>query len=133
MNNTPNFTIEQINKAHDTSGNADTLLEYAKALKALGVTHYDSFVTDGHSEYYGNNGYTVTSPAYHEAFTISDTYDEAGFFDCLDLSEDGKIEYVDMSKEFARCGVEKWAMNTSDATFTYYDKAGNAVLVEDLG
>jgi hypothetical protein len=44
------FTIEQINAIHDRLGSAKTLAEYVRALKALGVERYDSFLADGHSE-----------------------------------------------------------------------------------
>jgi hypothetical protein len=43
------FTIEQINDLHARLGNA-TLLEYERALKALGVERCDSSLADDHSE-----------------------------------------------------------------------------------
>jgi hypothetical protein len=43
------FTINQI---HDTYGRAATLAQYLQALRAIGVETYDSYITDGHSEYF---------------------------------------------------------------------------------
>jgi Protein of unknown function (DUF1398) len=49
------FTIEQINDLHARLGSAKTLPEYVRALKALGVERYDSYLADGHSEYLGQD------------------------------------------------------------------------------
>jgi hypothetical protein len=40
-----------------------TLPEYVRTLKALCVERYDSCVVDGHSEYFGQDGRRVVSPA----------------------------------------------------------------------
>jgi hypothetical protein len=55
------FTIEQINDLHARLGSAKTLPEYVLALKALGVERYDSYLADGHSEYFGQGGHSVVS------------------------------------------------------------------------
>jgi hypothetical protein len=54
------FTIEQINDLHARLGSARTLAEYVRALKALGVERYDSYLA-GHSEYFGQGGHRVVS------------------------------------------------------------------------
>ena len=56
------FTLDQINNIHDSLGNAETLAQYLEALKDIGVDKYDSFITDGHSEYFGKDGHKVISP-----------------------------------------------------------------------
>jgi len=55
------FTIERINDLHARLGSARTLPEYVLALKGLGVERYDSYVADGHSEYFGQAA-TGSSP-----------------------------------------------------------------------
>ena len=67
------FTLEQINDVHDRLGNAETLSQYLKALKNIGVDYYDSFITDGHSEYFGKGGHKVISPPVHEKLPIAET------------------------------------------------------------
>lgn len=47
------FTIERINDLHARLGSARTFPEYVLALKGLGVERYDSYLADGHSEYFG--------------------------------------------------------------------------------
>jgi len=126
------FTLDQITSIHDQLGNADTLFQYAQALNKLGVTRFDSYVTDGHSEYFSKDGHVVKSPSYHETFIIAKKSNEEAFHKYMRLSEEGTLGYVEMSKGFAESGVEKWTMDTDKATFTYYDKSGKQLLVEEL-
>ena len=37
-----------------------------------------------------------------------------------------------MSKGLAESGIEKWTVDTSRMTMTFYDKAGNEMLVETI-
>ena len=67
------FTIEQINDLHDGLGSAKTLPEYLLAPRALGVERYDSYLADGHSEYFGQGGHSVVSPPVHEVFLVTET------------------------------------------------------------
>ncbi len=65
------FTLDQINDIHERLGKQATLPQYLQALKSIGVAKYDSFITDGHSEYYGVDDQKVVSPPVHEKFTIA--------------------------------------------------------------
>jgi hypothetical protein len=67
------FTIEQINDLHARLGSARTLPEYVLALKGLGVERYDSYLADGHSEYFGQGGHRVVSPPVHEVLPVAET------------------------------------------------------------
>ena len=126
------FTIQQINDIHNRLGNAETLADYLHALHAIGVETYDSYLTDGHSEYFGANGHTVTSPPAHEKLSVAATSNRENFLKHLKLHEQGKSTYVEMSKGLADSGIEKWTFNTNQMTITYYDKVGTAMLVESI-
>ena len=127
------FMIEQINELHARFGKASTLTEYVRALRAIGVETYDSYVTDGHSEYFGEHGHRVVSPPAHEGLPVDEISNREAFLEHLELHEQGKTTYVEMSKGLAESGIEKWTVATSDLTMIYYDKAGNEMLVEKLG
>jgi len=73
------FTLDQINKIHDRFGSSKTLAEYLHASKGIGVSTYDSFISDGHSEYYDEHGSKVVSLAVHETFAIADESNEENF------------------------------------------------------
>jgi uncharacterized protein YbcV (DUF1398 family) len=125
------FTIEQINELHDRLGNAETLLLYAQGLQAIGIDYFDSYLFDGHSEFFGTDG-TVKSPVAHEILSIAETTNKQGLLEHLSLHEQRKINYLEMSRGLAESGVEKWTVDTHRFTMTFYDCAGNAMLVETI-
>jgi Protein of unknown function (DUF1398) len=79
------FTIEQIDDLHARLGSAKTLPEYVRALKALGIERYDSYLADGHSEYFGQGGQRIVSPPVHEALAVAETGERETFLQHLRL------------------------------------------------
>ena len=126
------FTLEQINDIHDRLGNAETLSQYLEALKNIGVDQYDSFIADGHSESFGRGGHKVVFPPVHEKLSISETSDRESFLKHLNLHNQGKTNYLEMSKGLADSGIEKWTFDTNKMTIAYYLKSGNEILVEAI-
>jgi uncharacterized protein YbcV (DUF1398 family) len=126
------FTIEQINHLHDQLGSAKTLPEYVRALQALGVERYDSYLADGHSEYFGLDGYKLVSPPVHELLPVAETSQREAFLEHLHRHERRETTYLEMSKGLAQSGIEKWTVDTAGMTMAFYDKAGRAMLVEQI-
>jgi|SRR5688572_23272874 len=126
------FTLDQINDVHDRLGKQTTLPEYLQALKAIGVEKYDSFITDGHSEYFGKENQKLVSPPEHKKLTIANASHREGLLKHLSLHNKGKTDYLEMSQGLADCGTEKWSFDTSKMTITYYDKEGSEMLVEAI-
>jgi uncharacterized protein YbcV (DUF1398 family) len=110
----------------------DTFAEYVRALHSIGVETFDSYLTDGHSEYFGRDRYTVNSPAAHEQLSIADTSSREEFLEHLNLHNEHKTTYREMSKGLAQSGIEKWTVDTNRMTMTYYDKACNEILIEAI-
>jgi Protein of unknown function (DUF1398) len=100
------FTIEQINHAHDRFGDAATLAEYVRELNALGVEIYASYLCDGHSEYFGHDGYTLKAPAVHETLPIADISNLELFLEHLHLHNQQKTTSIEMSKGLAESRIE---------------------------
>jgi uncharacterized protein YbcV (DUF1398 family) len=126
------FTLGQIHEIHDRLGNAETLTQYLQVLKAIGVEKCDSFVTDGHSEYLGKNNQKVVSPQAHEILTVAKRSNREKLIEHLDLHNQRKTNYLEMSKGLADSGVEKWTFDTNNLTITYCDKAGNELFTEAI-
>jgi uncharacterized protein YbcV (DUF1398 family) len=126
------FTIEQINDLHDRLGSAKTLAEYVRALKAIGVERYDSYLADGHSEYFGQSGDRVASPPVHEVFPVAESGQREMFLEHLGRHERRETSYLEMSRGLAQSGIEKWTVNTGRMTMTFYDKAGTEMLMEQI-
>jgi uncharacterized protein YbcV (DUF1398 family) len=124
------FTIEDINDLHAQLGSARTFPEYVRALRAIGVERYDSYLADGHSEYFGEGGHRVDSPPEHEVLPIAKSAQRESFLDHLRRHEQRQTTYLEMSRGLAESGIEKWTVNTGRMTMTFYDMAGNEILVE---
>ena len=124
------FTLDQISDIHDRLGKQSTLPDYLKALNDIGVAYYDSFLTDGHSEYFGKENQKIVSPPVHERLTIASKSNREGLLHHLNLHNQGETDYLEMSQGLAGSGVEKWSFDTGKLTITYYDREGRELLVE---
>lgn len=126
------FTTEQIKAAHSKVKSGADFPAYIKEIKAMGVTHYEAYVTDGHIDYQGVNDYTAKVPAKYEPLTIADTAKPAEFKAGLLAHQQGKTGFLTFITICAGFGIEKWAICMDKMTCTYYDKAGNEILVEEI-
>jgi uncharacterized protein YbcV (DUF1398 family) len=126
------FTVEHIKAAHSKVKSGADFPAYIQDLKNLGVTYYETFVVDGHTDYYGENSYKTTSPAKYEKKAIAPGTSENEFKADLKAHQDGKTNYPTFCNDAAESGIEKWAVSMGEMTCTYYDKAGNKILVEAI-
>jgi uncharacterized protein YbcV (DUF1398 family) len=116
------FTIEQINDLHARLGRART----------LGVERYDSYLADGHSEYFGQGGHRIVSPLVHEVLPVAETGQRETFRQHLGRHERRETTYLEMSRGLAQSGIEKWTVDTGRMTMTFHDKAGKEMLLEEI-
>lgn len=126
------FTAEQIKAAHSKVKSGAHFPAYIKDIKKLGVTSYETFVTDGHTDYYGANDYKTSSAAKYDALKIAPVSTIEQFKTDLKSHQQGKTDYPTFCNDCAKSGIEKWAVSMNKMTCTYYDKAGNEILVEQI-
>jgi uncharacterized protein YbcV (DUF1398 family) len=124
------FTVEQIKSAHSKVRSGADFPAYIKEIKALGVTRYEAYVTDGHIDYHGANDYTAKVPAKYDPLLIAEKSDVEQFKKDLLAHQQGKTDFLTFIKMCATFGIEKWAICMDKMTCKYYDKAGNEILVE---
>lgn len=124
------FTVEQIKAAHSKVKSGADFPAYIKEIKLLGVTQYEAYVADGHINYHGANAYTAKVPAKYEPLAIADQSNKTAFKAALVEHQQGKTDFLTFIKMCATVGIEKWVIRMDEMTCTYYDKAGNEVLVE---
>lgn len=124
------FTLDAIKAAHANVRSGADFPAYIRDLKALGVHAYDTYVADGHTDYVGIHGHTVTAPAKYEALAVADAANASAFVTDLRTHQQGGTDYFTFCRDCARSGVEKWTVHTDRMTCTYYDKAGNELLQE---
>jgi uncharacterized protein YbcV (DUF1398 family) len=88
------FTLQQIKTAHSKVKSGADFPAYIQDLKKLGVTYYETFVEDGHTEFYGANHYTTTSPVKYANLPIAATSNEVQFNADLKAHQVPKGEYT---------------------------------------
>jgi uncharacterized protein YbcV (DUF1398 family) len=126
------FTVEQIKAAHSKVKSGADFPAYIKEIKQLGVTFYETFVSDGHTVYSGAGHYKTTAPAKYAELTIAETASAGQFRVDLKAHQQGKTDYLTFIGMCAAFGIKKWAVCMDKMTCTYYDKAGNEILVEEI-
>jgi uncharacterized protein YbcV (DUF1398 family) len=126
------FTVEQIKTAHSKVKSGADFPSYIKEIKALGVTHYEAYVTDGHIDYHGANDFTAKMPAKYEPLIIAEKSKGDEFKVELVAHQQGKTDFLTFIKICATFGIEKWTICMDKMTCTYYDKVGNEILVEKI-
>lgn len=126
------FSIEQIRAAHNKVKSGADFPAYIKAIKTMGVSHYETFVADGHSEYYGENEFKVVAPGKYEPIFVSDIGNIDQFKSDLKAHQQGKSDYQTFIYQCAQNGVEKWAVDMTKMTCTYFDKTDNEILTETI-
>ena len=126
------FTVEQIKVAHSKVKSGADFPSYIQEIKTLGVTHYETYVTDGHIDYHGINNYTAKVPAKYDPIIIANHTSEDEFKAELKTHQQGKTDFLTFIKMCATCGIEKWAICMDKMTCTYYDKVDKEILVEQI-
>ncbi|HLP50377.1 MAG TPA: DUF1398 family protein [Chitinophagales bacterium] len=126
------FTIAQIKDAHSQVKSGADFPGYIRAIKQLGVTGYQTFVTDGHTDYTGGDNYQISSDAKYSALEIAPVSDKAEFETYLRAHQQGQSDYLTFCQQSADTGVEKWVVDLAAMTCTYYDLAGNVMLEEKI-
>ncbi|WEK34980.1 MAG: DUF1398 family protein [Candidatus Pseudobacter hemicellulosilyticus] len=126
------FTIEQIRQAHSKVQSGADFPAYITDLKALGITGYETWVKDGHTDYAGVDDQHAVSPAKYADLQVADNSDKALFKQHLQLHQQGHTDYPTFCRHCAEAGIEKWMVSIDQLTCTYYDKQGNQLLQEQI-
>lgn len=126
------FTVEQIKAAHRKVKSGADFPAYISEIRSLGVTHYEAYVCDGHIDYHGADNYTARVPEKYDPLAVADQTNIGKFKSELIAHQQGKTDYAAFIKMCAETGIEKWKISMDKMTCTYYDKAGNEILMEEI-
>lgn len=126
------FSLEQIKTAHSKVKSGADFPNYVQELIHLGVTSYENYVTDGHTVYTGVNNYNIQSAGKYAIIEIAQKSNHEKFRYSLKIHQQGQTDYLTFCRHSAETGVEKWVVDMAEMTCTYYDKAGNKMLVEKI-
>ncbi len=126
------FTLNQVKQAHSKVKSGADFPSYISEIKTLGVVYYQTYVTDGHIDYYGANNYRRSTASKYDSLTVAETSNSVQFNAALKAHQQGKTDYPTFRCDCAKSGIEKWAVCLEKRICTYYDKAGNKILVEEI-
>ena len=126
------FSINQIKEIHSKVKSGADFPQYIQNLIELGVLSYHQFVSDGHSQYFGKDNFNIQSEAKYTALIVSESSDKVKFQHYLKIHQAGQTDYLTFCQHSAETGVEKWTVDMTEMTCTYYDKQGNKMLVEEI-
>lgn len=126
------FTVEQIEKAHAKVESGADFPKYIQDIKKIGVQAFETWVIDSHTEYFGKEGYHTKSKSMYEPLTISKISNKDKFSHYLKIHQQGQTGYPAFCNHCADTGIEKWIVSLDAMTCTYYDIAGNEILVEKI-
>jgi uncharacterized protein YbcV (DUF1398 family) len=126
------FTIEQINIAHSKVNTGADFPAYIQAIKLLGVIQYKTFVLDGHTNYYGTQNFKTSSPAIYNTLQVANIANKEAFKIAIKAHQQGQTAYKTFCNDCALAGIEKWVVCLTEMTCSYFDKAGNEIVVEQI-
>ena len=124
------FTVEQIELAHSKIKSGAEFPKYIQEIKELGVTAFETWVRDSHTEYFGKDSFHTKSKPKYEEIAIAHRSNKNKFEDYLKIHQKGETDYFTFCKHCAETGIEKWTVNLDKMACTYYDQAKNVILVE---
>ena len=126
------FTLEQIKTAHSKVKSGADFPKYIQELITLGVEAYSTYVTDGHSEYFGIDYHNIKSDAKYSVLHVSENSNKDTFINCLKTHQQGQTDYMTFCNDCAKTGVKMWMVDTKEMNCIYYDKSGKKMLEEKI-
>ena len=126
------FTVEQIKTAHSKVKSGADFPKYIQEIKGLGVTAFETWVIDSHTDYFGKDRYQTKSDPIYGNLVIAENSDKEKFNHQLHIHQQGKTDYLTFCRDCAETGIEKWFVCLDTMTCTYYDKEGKEILVEQI-
>ena len=126
------FTIAQIKEAHDKVKSGADFPKYIQDLINLGVIGYDTFVADGHVEYFGADNYRTTATETYATLTVATSANKERFIEFLVMHQEGQTDYLTFCHQAAQCGIARWTVNIVEKTCTYFDNNQNSILIEKI-
>lgn len=126
------FTIEQIDQANSRVKSGADFPKLVQEFIELGIKTNDVYVHDGHAEYFGSDGFSIQADANYPTQEVAEKSDGEKFHHYLKIHQQGQTDYPTFCRHSAETGIEKWSLDFEKMTCTYFDKAGNEILVEQI-
>ncbi|WP_428740195.1 DUF1398 domain-containing protein [Tenacibaculum sp.] len=126
------FTIEQIHEAFRKVKSGADFPQFVQDLKNIGVTHYDNYVSDGRTKYYGKDDFMLDGESKYPEMEVNDISSSNNLKHAISIHQQGQTDYPSFCKQAADAGVEKWTTHMIEMTVTYLDKKGEKLTIEAI-
>lgn len=126
------FTIAQIEQEHEKVKSGADFPKYIQAIKKLGVKEFVTYVSDSHTQYFGNDNYQLSSSPQYEPLTVDTVSNKKAFTKYLKIHQAGQTDYFSFCRHCAETGIDRWIVNLSLMTCTYYDQKDQLILTEPI-
>lgn len=126
------FTLAQIEAAHSNVESGKNFPEFARKVREMGVSTFETFVGDGSVIYKGNDGYEVSGVQQYAPILVYGIVNPEKFLSDLRNHQQGNTDFFQFCKDCADSGVHKWIVDLNAKTCTYYDLAGTAIFEEKI-
>lgn len=126
------FRLEDIKTEHQKVKSGADFPPYIQAIKRLGVSHYITYVSDGHTEYFDTDHQSIQTGSQYQNITVSENINLENFKRRLQLHQQGGTDYMTFCNDCAAYGVEGWKMDLNAMTCAYFSENNDEVLVERI-
>lgn len=101
------FTIEQIHQTFGKVKSGEDFPQFVQDLREIGVTHYDNFVSDGRTKYYGKNDFTLDGESKYPKMEVNDISSTEKLKHAISIPQQGQTDYPTFCQQASDAGVEK--------------------------
>ncbi|TKC58658.1 DUF1398 domain-containing protein [Pedobacter hiemivivus] len=130
--NSPKIALKAIEQEHGKVKSGADFPQYIQAIKKLGVEEFVTYVSDSHTQYFRNNGPQLSSKAKYEPLVVAAVSHKKKFAKYLKMHQAGQTDYLSFCKHCAETGIDRWIVNLSLMTCTYYDQKDQLILTESI-
>ncbi|WP_317040174.1 DUF1398 family protein [Flavobacterium gillisiae] len=68
----------------------------------------------------------------YDVIKIASTANKERFIEFLVMHQDGQTDYFTFCQQAAQSGIAKWRVDIIEMTCTYFDTAGDAIVIEKI-
>jgi uncharacterized protein YbcV (DUF1398 family) len=128
----PKIELKAIEQEQEKVKSGADFPQYIQAIKKLGVEEFVTYVSDSHTQYFGNNGHQLSSKARYEPLVVAAVSHKKKFTKYLKMHQAGQTDYFSFCRHCAETGIDRWIVNLSLMTCTYYDQKHQIILTESI-
>jgi uncharacterized protein YbcV (DUF1398 family) len=126
------FTEQQLKAAHSKVKTGADFPAYISEIKGLGLLRYEFWVDNGRTIYYGGNNHVIATEAKYPEQDISTKSSADELRHIIAIHQQGQTDFITFCRQVAEAGVEKWVIDTSLMTCTYYNLKNEVMVSESI-